>query len=235
MPDAKNLSFWRALRNALAVTFRHAGENPLTRNWLTAAVIAAIVITFAFDAGPWLAYRRSAVDAGEWWRLVTPLFVHASRDHLAWNVITMSAAGIVAERVGRRRYGCTILFSAAVIGLATHIGMPAVHSFIGASGTAAAVFTLILLRLSVLNWRVDPWVTIVSCIILAVWGAYEAGLWGQRTPWEAFTGSSVRGVQGRQAIPFHLIGMLAALPIALWPMPRASDTPPSFNRPETVL
>lgn len=235
MPETKNLSFWRALRNALAVTLRHAGENPLTRNWLTTAVIAAIVATFALDGGAWLAYRRSAVDAGEWWRLVTPLLVHGSRDHLAWNLITMSAAGIVAERVGRGRYGLTVILSAMTIGLAVHLGMPAVHSYIGASGTAAAVFTLILLRLSVLNWRVDPWVSIVSCAIFAVWAAYEAGLWGQRTPWEVFTGRSVRGTPGHQPIPFHLIGMLTALPIALWPAARTKGTPPSLKRLETVL
>jgi membrane associated rhomboid family serine protease len=212
-----NLSFWRALQGALGVTYRHALQNPLRLNYLTAAVLTVIFAVHALDAGPLVSYHRAAVEDGAWWRLLTPLFGHASNDHLAWNAITMAAAGIVSERISRLRYAATLFLSAVVLGLVVHFGMPQV----GASGTAAAVFTFILLRLSVLNWRIDPWVAIVACGILAAWGSYEAGLWGQRTPWEVFTGISVHGDLGHKVSPYHLIGMLTAVPIALWPSPRA--------------
>lgn len=217
MPEAVNLHFGRALKRALGLTYRHAMQNPLRASGLTVLVVAAIGLVFVCDLGAVFAYQRSRVALGEWWRIVTPLMVHSSRDHLAWNLITMAASGVVAEGIDRKRYALTLLVSALVIGLAVHFAMPSVHRVVGASGTAAAVFTFILVRLSVLNWRVDPWVAIVACGILAAWGAYEAGLWGRLTPWEVFTGRSVRGDPGHRLIPFHLIGMLSALPIALWP------------------
>ena len=43
--------------------------------------------------------------AGEWWRLVTPLFVHSEGwPHLLFNLLWIGFAGLVAERVfGRGR------------------------------------------------------------------------------------------------------------------------------------
>jgi membrane associated rhomboid family serine protease len=217
MSEAVNLNFWRALRRALTVTYRQTLRNPLRENWVTACVVAAIALAYALDAGSWLAYRRAAVEEGEWWRLATPLFVHGSPDHLGWNLLTMASAGVVAERIGRLRYFLTLVASALSVGLVAHFAIPAVGAFIGASGTAAAVFAFILVRLGAINFRVDPWVTLVSTGILLVWATYEAGFWGATTPWEVLTGRSVRGTPGHIVVSYHLIGMLTAVPVALWP------------------
>lgn len=226
MPESPNLSFWRALIRSLGITFRHARSNPLVLNWLTAGVLLLIFAGYLWSGShPALAYNRVRVDAGEWWRFFTPMFVHASRDHLTWNIITMFSAGVVAERLSRARYAVTLALSSLTIGLVTHFLFLQTNSYIGASGVAAAVFTMILVRIAALNWRIDPWVSVVSLGILAGWGAYEAGLWGVSTPWEVLTSRSLHGGAGHRVIPFHLVGMATALPIALWPRPNYPRIP----------
>jgi membrane associated rhomboid family serine protease len=65
--------------------------------------VALVAVLLAFHglgpgALPVLRYERSAVLAGEAWRLVTGHLVHADLVHLGWNVLGVL---IVATRGGR--------------------------------------------------------------------------------------------------------------------------------------
>jgi membrane associated rhomboid family serine protease len=80
------------------------------------AAVAAVVQYAVPSAVPVLERESGALEAGEWWRLVTPLFVQT----LGWyqvvtNLATLAVVGVVAERLfGRWRWA--VLFAAGAIG-----------------------------------------------------------------------------------------------------------------------
>lgn len=60
------------------------------------------------------AIHADALRAGEWWRLLTGAFVHASIDHLVWNMVSLLFIGVYLEaRYAALRY--LVLYIAAGI------------------------------------------------------------------------------------------------------------------------
>jgi len=61
--------------------------------------------------------RPGALAAGEWWRLVSPLFVHSEGwPHLLFNLVWMVPAGIIAERLYGSWRWLLVYFIPGVIG-----------------------------------------------------------------------------------------------------------------------
>lgn len=80
------------------------------------AVGAAVVQYVVPTAVPLLQRQSGVLETGQWWRLVTPLFVQT----LGWyqvvaNLVTLALVGVVAEwRCGRRHWAA--LFTAGTVG-----------------------------------------------------------------------------------------------------------------------
>jgi membrane associated rhomboid family serine protease len=80
------------------------------------ATVAAVVQYAVPSVVPVLQRESGALEAGQWWRLVTPLFVQT----LGWyqvvtNLVTLAVVGVIAERLfGRWRW--VVLFAAGTIG-----------------------------------------------------------------------------------------------------------------------
>ncbi len=109
-------------------------------------LISAVVIFFLTGMGSMnsdllltLAQDNVAVAAGEWWRLFTPVLVHASFSHLLFNMWALWALGPQIERgVGSLPFVGLYLASAGVGGaVAYHIG-----GFQFAVGASGAIFGL---------------------------------------------------------------------------------------------
>jgi rhomboid family GlyGly-CTERM serine protease len=107
-------------------------------NWLTAMGLA-VALTVISLAGPgaraWLRYERTAVLAGEAWRLVTAHLVHADAAHLAWN---LAGAALVwwlfANEFTRRGWFVVMLASTAAIDLGFILFEPQIEWYVGFSG-----------------------------------------------------------------------------------------------------
>jgi Rhomboid family len=88
----------------------------LTAAAVGVGVVAAVVQYAAPAVVPVLRRDQGALETGQWWRLVTPLFVQT----LGWyqvvtNLVTLAAIGAVAEwRLGRARWA--VLFAAGTAG-----------------------------------------------------------------------------------------------------------------------
>jgi membrane associated rhomboid family serine protease len=75
--------------------------------------------TFASPLLDALAISPAAVDAGEWWRVATSAFTHASPLHLVLNMLALLVFGSELERLlGRGRY-LTVYLVAALGGAAS--------------------------------------------------------------------------------------------------------------------
>lgn len=130
-------------------------------------------------------YRR--IMAGELWRLLTPIFLHAGLLHLAFNMLVLYFTGTqIEERYGRREF---VLFY-LLTGFLANVGYLLVHVLIqppqalavGASGAVLAVLVLYAC-----NWprqpvylyfvlRMPVWVLVVGIVILNALGAAASGL-----------------------------------------------------------
>ncbi len=88
-----------------------------------------------------LAVSPAAVDAGEWWRVATAAFTHASPLHLGLNMLALLLFGSELERqLGRVRYLAVYLVSA--LGGAVALQLFGAY-FQGAVGASAAIYGLL--------------------------------------------------------------------------------------------
>lgn len=132
-----------------------ARPHPLRRGGtpVTIGLIAVNVLVYALQvADPSLTYRYGllplAVDAGQYERLLTSAFLHASLLHLASNMLALYIVGAPLERVlGAGRYLTIYLVSALGGSLLAMLLSPPDTLGVGASGAVFGLFgALVVLR-----------------------------------------------------------------------------------------
>lgn len=124
---------------------------PLHRRWATYLLLGAIGLVFlgqlALAPGPadvdpilaWGAKVNALILQGEWWRLITPIFIHGSLLHFAFNAYALYSLGGEIERFyGGGRF-LVLFFYAGLAGSAASFVLSPAAS-VGASG---AIFGLI--------------------------------------------------------------------------------------------
>jgi membrane associated rhomboid family serine protease len=112
-----------------------------------ATAVSAVVVgvdplrSFASPLQNAFAVSPAAVDAGEWWRVVTAAFTHASPLHVGLNMLALLLFGSELERqLGRARYLTVYLVSA--LGGAVALQLFGAY-FQGAVGASAAIYGLL--------------------------------------------------------------------------------------------
>ena len=185
-------------------------------NWLTAAVIAALLVVLAL-AGPGavsaLRYERSAVLSGQAWRLVSGHLVHADAAHLAWNL-----AGLVlvwwlfAGEFTLGGWCLVMLASTTAIDLGFLVFDPGIEWYVGFSGVLHGCMAAGLLA-----WlrRDRDWLVIVVAAVFAA-----------KLGWEYFAGP-VPFTGGTLSVPVvveaHAYGAVGGALAALWLLRRGSN------------
>ena len=116
------------------------------------------------------ALSREAVLQGEWWRLVSAIFLHGGVEHLVGNAIALFVLGMVCEHAfGRGQF--VVLFVVAGIGgsIVSMLTSPgpsvgASGAIFGLQGAAIVLFRRHRERLLVRDRRIG--------VVLIVWGLY---------------------------------------------------------------
>jgi membrane associated rhomboid family serine protease len=121
-----------------------AGGAPATKTFIGLAVVFFVFTGFGRLGGPIfeaLAQWNVAVAAGEWWRIFTPILLHASITHILFNMWALWVLGPQVERgVGTWPFVSLFLASAGVGGVfAFYLGDPATVA-VGASGAIFGLF-----------------------------------------------------------------------------------------------
>ena len=81
--------------------------------------------------------------SGEYWRLFTSMFMHFSLQHLASNMISLIAMGMIVERaLGHVKYLITYLISGLAAGLVSCFYHRAVQTAAVSAGASGAIFGL---------------------------------------------------------------------------------------------
>ena len=143
--------------------------------WLT--IVPVGTGPTGFDAGALYA----VLAAGQWWRLVTPIFVHFSIAHLLFNAAVVIAFGRVIERGAGSWFllGLTVLIAVASNLAQFFVSQAAL--FGGLSGVAYGLFAYVAVRGrfdSAPGWRVNPSFSIVVLLTLVLMSSGVTELFG---------------------------------------------------------
>lgn len=144
----------------------------------------AIVLHTSSALGDLLLFDRTAIAAGEYWRLFTGHLTHWSTEHLIWDVFMFVLLASMIEKRGRVCLLATMLASTGLISATIWICQTEVTVYRGLSGLDSALFTFVLMNLvrSALRQR-QP--LIVGALIV-----FAAGFVGKLL-WELVTGSTL--------------------------------------------
>jgi len=164
--------------------------------------LAGVMLLLYWFAGPapasWV-YERSAIAAGEWWRLLSAHLVHSDGEHLLWNLAALLIIGFLLERRSPALLLSGLLTGMAAVDGWLWFGLPELQRYCGLSGVLNTWLALLLYIL----WREtrQPMVVLVA-------GACVAKLLVELSTAEAlFTATAWISVPSA-----HLAGVLAAIP-----------------------
>lgn len=109
----------------------------------TSQEVLANVFSNSEDANVLIAFGAKynpAIVGGQYWRLITPIFLHANILHISLNMLNFILLGLITERIfGHLRFGLIYLLTGTISILASFIFAPQEVS-VGASG---AIFGLV--------------------------------------------------------------------------------------------
>jgi rhomboid family GlyGly-CTERM serine protease len=170
---------------------------PLLIGTLTAAAAVIHLLPTAFSTA--LQFERTALDAGEWWRLFTAHVTHFGSNHFIWDAAVFLAFGTVCEFASRWRTALTLGVASIAISFAVWLWQPQFAIYRGLSGLDSALFGMFaadLLR------RKDP-----ISRILGVVGTFAVVT---KCMFESATGSTAfASGDGYVPVPLaHVVGFL---------------------------
>lgn len=132
---------------------------------IVSIIIAIHIGLYLFSVLPflpnqWLIETFSGVNLyivnGEYWRLITPTFLHNGLSHMVFNSFSLVLFGPALERMlGRGRFLFVYLVSGFIANLATLLFEPLTYTHVGSSG---AIFGLFGYYLSIILFR-KHWIT----------------------------------------------------------------------------
>jgi rhomboid family GlyGly-CTERM serine protease len=137
---------------------------PVISMLLTAA---ALMIHYFHFLRPHLLYTRTALNLGEFWRIVSCHWVHLNPDHLLWSGATFLILGSVCEVMDRKKCILAIGASAIAIPIAIWFAMPGLINYGGLSGLDCSLYALLAVLLIKRDWqsRKRIWVILYTILL----------------------------------------------------------------------
>jgi rhomboid family GlyGly-CTERM serine protease len=179
---------------------------------LLAVCAALLALTATGETGrQWLEYRRTAVAAGEWWRLVTAHLVHLDLRHAVINCAGLALMWALFERDYTGRQWLAILVgAAAAIDAGLWVWSSTVGWYVGSSGVLHGVMAAGALA-HLRRREADGWVLAAFLAAKLAWGHW--------------VGALPLGLHSEVVVDAHVYGAAGGLVVAALFRPRARAAP----------
>jgi len=168
---------------------------------LCVCALLAVPELLGEPARQWLGFDRTAIAAGQWWRLLTAHFVHLDLEHAVLNslgVVLMWA--LFARDYSPWRWAAIYCGSALAVSLGLCFANPELEWYVGASGALHGVMTAGTIA-HLRRHDLDGW-------ILAIFIVVKLGF-------EQFAGALPFAGGANTIVDAHLYGALGGVAIAL--------------------
>ncbi|WP_096086701.1 rhombosortase [Agaribacterium haliotis] len=137
---------------------------------------------------PILSWDRSAIEQGQWWRIVTGNIVHLNVNHMLMNLsIYVLAALLFKKYCGWRQWYGSFLFIATGVGLALYVFDASLQNYVGLSGVLYGMIAQQLL----LQSRQQPWLYLFIYAVLVYKVVAQQGADYDASEMKAFIGGNV--------------------------------------------
>ncbi|AYC30368.1 rhomboid family intramembrane serine protease [Paenisporosarcina cavernae] len=122
----------------------YLAKYPVVSGLIALNIIVHILASFRFgefSLFQWGVGANYLIGDGEWWRLITPMFLHAGFLHLLFNMFSLYLFGPELERLTGKVRFLTIYFLAGLFGtILTYLLQDANYVHVGASGAIFGIF-----------------------------------------------------------------------------------------------
>lgn len=133
---------------------------------------------FAPAATTVLRYQRSAIEAGQIWRLLTGNFVHLGWDHLLLNLAGLLLIWLLFGRLlSTRQWLIVMTLSCTSVGTGLLLFNPQLDWYVGLSGMLHGVFVTGLLLNLRRGYRLE-WLLLAALVVKLVWEHYHGAMPG---------------------------------------------------------
>ncbi|PCJ14438.1 MAG: rhombosortase [Gammaproteobacteria bacterium] len=149
-------------------------------------------------------FNRSAIEAGEWWRLLTGNFCHLSWNHLWVNLLGLVLmVGLFLRSLTISWWFGLLLLGSAIEGAMLFIVTPHVHHYVGLSGILHGVIVVG----AVLDFKRDR---VVNAVLLV--GLTGKLIWEQSS---YYLDDMAQFIGGNVLVESHLIGSIVGVAVLL--------------------
>jgi rhomboid family GlyGly-CTERM serine protease len=188
------------------------------RAWLIATFLASVLLALGGESTQlWARYDRTAIAAGQIWRLLSAHWVHLGWSHLVLNLAALGLLrGLMGPLLGATQWAVLFGVAALTIDAGLFVFDPETQWYVGLSGVLHAVAIVVAAEL------------LQRERVLGL--ALLTGLVG-KVSWEQLAGASVWSIAasgGPVIVAAHLYGALAG--IACWPVLRWLGSRRGYNR-----
>ncbi|WP_066060027.1 rhomboid family intramembrane serine protease [Robertmurraya korlensis] len=149
---------------------------------------------------------------GEFWRLVTPMFLHSGFPHLLFNSFSLVLFGPGLEHIlGRKRFITLYLSTGILANVATLLLKPLTYTHVGSSG---AIFGLFGIYLAMIFFRKEMLSRENTQVVLAI----------------VVIGVIMTFVNANVNVTAHIFGLLSGLILGSFAIDRGRELTSSFQR-----
>lgn len=142
-------------------------ETHIFSAWLVPIVaisIAVVVAIFGDTGRTWLSFDRTAIHAGEFWRLLTGHIVHLGPTHLLWDSAGLLLVWyLIGDSFGHRQWLLVTLAAIIGIDLGFWFLEPQLFWYVGLSGVVHGLLAAGIVA-QLRTGRVDIWILCIAVI-----------------------------------------------------------------------